>query len=129
MFKREKRRFRRVPIELIINCYLPEKESGKKNRFKCSARDISPKGIRVVTSKDLSVGSELVLLLEKPLALIPILVKGRIIWIRRLEEATKTAEPSMQVGIEFVHISPYGYNKLDELMDNVEENNRLVKQR
>lgn len=128
--KKDRRRYERTPIELVINCFLPTLKMGQKDRFKCYARDISPKGIKLVVPGELQIGDEIVLLLEKPIARTPLLVKGRTRWIKE-EESSRQGEAATQIGVEFIHLSTFEdheRHKLDRLIKEVEANNRLIRE-
>jgi hypothetical protein len=57
--------------------------------------------------------------------LAPILVKGRVRWVKKLDEPAKDGEEPLQIGVEFVHVSSYASKTLDNLIKEVEANNRL----
>ncbi len=90
--KKERRRFPRRQVELVITCYLPCSSLANKHEFKCYAQDISPKGIKLIVPRKIRVGDELILLLDKPLAIKPVLVKGRIQWLKKLNRVKKGKE-------------------------------------
>jgi len=124
--KKERRRFARKQVELVITCYLPRSGAGDKHEFKCNAQDISPKGIKLIVPKKIRVGDELILLLDKPLAIKPVLVKGRIQWLKKLDRFDNKKD-QMQIGVEFIHVTSYVTKKLDLLIDEVEATNRLIR--
>ena len=128
---KERRRYKRIPIELVVSCYLPTKQDGKEEKVKSYAKDISPKGIKLVLPGRVKVGDEIIVLLEKPITLMPILaplmIKGKVRWMKKLDEPPRNKEEAVQIGVEFIHVSAYGSKRLDNLIKEVEANNRLNK--
>lgn len=123
MIRWDKRRFKRVSIEHEIGCYLPIKDEYTRNRIECLTRDISPKGVRLVMPAYTKKGYEMVLLLEEPLALMPILLKGRIAWIKEIRSTGGKTGPEKEAGVEFTHISLYDFGKLHRFMQEVKKHN------
>lgn len=127
LLKKERRAFHRNPVELVITGFMPTKEISAKDEFKCVARDISPKGVKLIIPKNVRVGDELILLLDKPLAIKPVLVKGRVAWAKGADRPGQGKRKESQVGVEFVHVTPFAGNSLRSLMDEVEATNKLLR--
>jgi c-di-GMP-binding flagellar brake protein YcgR len=126
----EKRGFKRTPIELVVSCYLPTK-CPDEDKFKGYAKDISPKGIKVILSHGVDVGDEIMLVLEQPMVLPildPILVKGRIKRLKKVDAPPRKGQEAVEIGVEFIHISSYGSKRLDALIKEFDARNKKLKE-
>jgi len=125
---KERRLYKREHVELDIDCFLPKMGDDGRNRLKCQARDISPKGAKLLVPTKVSVEDELILVLENPSSQMPLLVKGRTVWAKREEGVLETGKAATEACIEFCHIGTYGYERLGLLIKEAEANNRLAKE-
>lgn len=94
----ERRRHRRIYYRVETDITLPDKQKEKTETL-----DISQGGICFLTAQPLKTDNCVEIRLKLPQARQPLLMKGRVAWIRRLDEIPGQID-KYKVGVEFLNL-------------------------
>ena len=100
---RERRETRRVLVTTLASLF------GERTVTASVIRDLSPKGLQVMTDVDVEPGDLLELKVELPEAHGALVAQARVVWRRSSENSF---HPHL-VGLEFVQIRPEDLKKLE----------------
>jgi len=107
----ERRREYRAPIELRV-------EYKRVNTFFADyTRNISRGGTFIGTDRPLDVGTEFVFALTLPGLAAPLRLRGRVIWVIPVREATKANPAGM--GIEFQYAGPQERRATEKIVEDL----------
>lgn len=95
----EIRRFRRISYKAYIEVLLP---GNKKELFQ--AVDISEGGLCFMNQRPLEIDAPVEIKLKLPKNKRPLKIKGRVAWIKKLEELIKGSVDKYKVGLEFISL-------------------------
>ncbi len=93
----EKRRHRRMYYRISTEILLPDRQAEKTETL-----DISKGGLCFLTGKPLETDKRVEVKLKLPQTSRPFLMKGRVAWVKRIEEIPGKAD-RYKVGVEFLH--------------------------
>jgi len=109
MFKKERRKAPRAPIELKV-------EYKRVNIFIADyTKNISKGGIFIKTEKPFEEGTEFIFFLHIPGLKDPLRLKGKVQWILRKEEAKEGETPGM--GIKFIYENEDEKRKIESTVE------------
>lgn len=82
-------------------------------------KDLSFKGARIVSSKDVKPGDQFTVTLEIPTSFIPILTFSEAVWVRKADIAkdNKNLKGANEVGIKFLKIEDADIKKLENFIE------------
>jgi type IV pilus assembly protein PilZ len=105
----DRRRDGRTPIELRV-------EYKRLNTFFADyTKNISRGGTFIGTERPLDIGTEFVFALDLPTLAEPLRLRGRVMWVTNVDEASKANPPGM--GIEFRYSSPEERREMEKLVE------------
>jgi type IV pilus assembly protein PilZ len=105
----DRRRDGRTPIELRV-------EYKRLNTFFADyTKNISRGGTFIGTERPLDIGTEFVFALDLPTLEEPLRLRGRVMWVTTVDEASKANPPGM--GIEFRYSSPDERRDMERLVE------------
>jgi len=116
--KIDRRRFIRIKFPFTIHLY-PTGEPP----ISAYTEDISAGGIKVTVHQELKVSS--LVNLEVYVKLRPIVCKGKVIWINKLESEFLEGEIFFDIGMEFQGLNPEEREAIDERLDRVTEERKV----
>jgi type IV pilus assembly protein PilZ len=107
----DRRRDGRAPIELRV-------EYKRLNTFFADyTKNISRGGTFIGTERPLDIGTEFVFALALPTLAEPIRLRGRVMWVTTVAEASKANPPGM--GIEFRYASAEERQDMEKLVEDL----------
>lgn len=105
----DRRRDGRTPIELRV-------EYKRLNTFFADyTKNISRGGTFIGTERPLDIGTEFVFALDLPTLSEPLRLRGRVMWVTNVDEASKANPPGM--GIEFRYSTPEERRDMEKLVE------------
>lgn len=105
----DRRQYVRAPIELKV-------EYKRLNSFFADyTRNISRGGTFIRTRKPLDIGTDFVFRLTVPRMSEPLVLRGKVQWVVRTEDATEEQEPGM--GIGFVYASEAERQRIESIVE------------
>jgi type IV pilus assembly protein PilZ len=105
----DRRRDGRSPIELRV-------EYKRLNTFFADyTKNISRGGTFIGTERPLDIGTEFVFALDLPTLAEPLRLRGRVMWVTNVDEASKANPPGM--GIEFRYSTPDERRDMEKLVE------------
>ena len=105
----DRRRDGRTPIELRV-------EYKRLNTFFADyTKNISRGGTFIGTERPLDIGTEFVFALDLPTLPEPLRLRGRVMWVTNVDEASKANPPGM--GIEFRYSTPDERRDMEKLVE------------
>lgn len=112
----DKRTLSRIPAKLIADCARCVNEKFAAEHFISFTKDISLEGARLVASKKIKPGENLLVSLDIPNLFIPLLVYGEIVWTDIMKKEDSSAAGFSEAGIRFLKIDPSDAEKLEEFL-------------
>jgi hypothetical protein len=107
----EKRRFVRVDTQLLTRCRMNENNA---LAFEGLTKNISENGVRLVMSERIEVGAVLKLEINMPFDTLPIVAKGRVVWVGKKPESIRD---EIELGIELIEVHAYHALRLHDFID------------
>jgi type IV pilus assembly protein PilZ len=107
--EQDRRRDGRTPIELRV-------EYKRLNTFFADyTKNISRGGTFIGTERPLDIGTEFVFALDLPTLVEPLRLRGRVMWVTTVDEASKANPPGM--GIEFRYSNAEERRDMERLVE------------
>lgn len=100
----EKRRCGRLPVKVIAECKKSEDIFNYQRRFLSFTRDISMRGLRMVSPGEIRVGEHIAMALELPDYFMPLLVYGEVKWVKTRDGANNKIESVTEAGVSFTRM-------------------------
>jgi len=108
----EKRKFVRIEWPCVVH-YKTSEEPHTEDQI--VGRDISEGGVSFIVYERLIKGSELEIQIQFPFDSMPVFIKGKVVWIKKIgEEHARTFE----VGILFTEVEPRDQKRLKMYINN-----------
>jgi hypothetical protein len=116
----EKRKYVRVNEDLMV---LAKEDAPRKQHLITLCKDLSENGAKLLIGQRLAVGASVELEINLPYDALPLLAKGRVVWIKEVRQAYDLNE-GYNTGIELVELSEYDAARLQKYLDSriVQEN-------
>ena len=112
----DKRVSKRKAVKIVVHC-VQNGSSFFPEHFISFTYDLSLDGARLVLPRETKIGNFITMAMEIPVYFIPLLVYGKVIWIKKPDAFRGHINNFIEAGISFVKVESSDFIRLEDFLD------------
>ncbi len=112
----DKRVSKRKTVKVVVHC-VQNGNSFFPEHFVSFTFDLSLQGARLVLPRETKIGNCITMAMEVPVYFFPLLVYGKVVWIKKTEGLKGQISNFIEAGIKFVNVETSDFAKLEDFLD------------
>lgn len=111
----DKRNISRKEVKVVVHC-VQNGSSFFPEHFVSFTFDLSLQGARLVLPRETKIGNCITMAMEVPAYFIPLLIYGKVVWIKKADGLRGQINNFIEAGIKFINIESTDLARLEDFL-------------